>query len=151
MKKTIITGLIGSVICLSSYGFTSCISNNTYFLMLKPAVNGTSKESSNTGKIWKVVFDYITLTGFAACNEISGTANTAKTNLVTNSEDEGTYCWCKMWPVEDYDYETGPTSYWMYLDSYGTDADCASGCASACATAVKDNTTFRTRMFESMW
>ena len=151
MKKIIISVICGLMICQSGYSVSTCKKNNTYIAVFKNNVNGTSSESNSTTKVWKVVFDYETLTGDASCNEISGTANTPKTNLVTGSGDTGIHCWCRMWPVEDYGYETGPSSYWMYLSSYADAPTCASGCTSACETAVKTNTTFRTAMFESMW
>lgn len=151
MKKilTIITAI--TIINMSAYGFTTCMRSNSYVGIFKKNVDGTSKDSDATDKIWKVVFDYMTITGFASCNDISGTANTPKTNLVTGVEDTGIYCWCEMWPVTDYGYETGPTSYWMYLKSYADAATCASSCADDCAVAVRDDDTFRTAMFESMW
>ena len=151
MKKIImaIAGIV--IIGTSAYGFTTCARNNSYIGIFKKNVDGTSKQTDSTNKTWKVVFDYMTITGFASCNDISGTANTPKTNLVTGAADTGIHCWCEMWPVTDYGYETGPTSYWIYLQSYGSDSTCATSCTDACATAVKDDDTFRTAVFESMW
>jgi len=151
MKKAILTIFSILMTSVTAYGFTTCARNNSYIGIFKKNVDGTSKQSDATDKIWKVVFDYETLTGFASCNDISGTANTPKTNLVTGATDTGVHCWCEMWPVTDYGYESGPTSYWMYLKSYSTDSACATSCADDCATAVKDDDTFRTAMFESMW
>ena len=150
MKKILI--LVVLIMPLASaYGFTTCARNNSYIGIFKKNVDGTSKQTDTTNKTWKVVFDYVTLTGYASCNDISGTANTPKTNLVTGSEDKGVYCWCEMWPVTDYGYESGPTSYWIYLQSYSDATTCASSCTDACATAMKDNDTFRGAVFESMW
>lgn len=151
MKK-IITIMVAIIMCGSAaYGFTTCARNNSYIGIFKKNVDGTSKQIDTTNKTWKVVFDYVTLTGYASCNDISGTANTPKTNLITGSEDIGVHCWCEMWPVTDYGYESGPTSYWIYLTAYGDAATCASSCTDACATAVKDDDTFRSAVFESMW
>lgn len=151
MKKSIMTMFLILMTSMTAYGFTTCARNNSYIGIFKKNVDGTSKQSDSTDKIWKVVFDYTTLTGYASCNDISGTANTPKTNLVTGAADTGVHCWCEMWPVTDYGYESGPTSYWMYLKSYSTDSACATSCTEDCATAVKDDDTFRTAMFESMW
>ena len=149
MKK--LMTLLMMMASISAYGYTTCMRNNTYLGIFKKNVDGTSSMYDNTNKVWKVVFDYITLTGYASCNEISGTANTPKTNLVTGAEDVGVNCWCEMWPIESYGYEGGPSSYWIYLDSYASESACASGCTSACATAMKDDDAFRTAVFESMW
>lgn len=151
MKKilTIIAAI--TITSMSAYGFTTCARNNSYIGIFKKNVDGTSKTSNASAKTWQVTFDYMTITGFASCNDISGTANAPTTNLVTGVEDTGAHCWCEMWPVTDYGYETGPTSYWMYLTAYADASTCASSCADACATAVKDDDTFRTAMFESMW
>jgi len=155
MKCKILLAIAGLLFCVNGYGFDTCMHGNSYLLILRPEVDGTSSRFDPATKEWEVVFNYITLTGFAACNEISGTANTPTTNLVTNALDEGPNCWCQMWPVENYDHETGPSSYWMYLDAgYTTAAQCSdstTGCAKACADAVREDDTFRTAMFESMW
>lgn len=151
MKKLISIMILTILTCSGAYGFTTCVHNNTYIGIFKKDVDGTSKQSDSTNKIWKVVFSDQTLTGFASCNDIVGTANTPKTNLVTGAADIGIHCWCEMWPVEEYGYETGPTSYWMYLKSYSDATSCASTCTDDCATAMKDDDTFRTAVFESMW
>ena len=151
MKKILIITTAITMIGASAYGFTTCVRNNSYVGVFKKGEDGTSKQTDTTNKTWKVVFDYTTLMGYASCNDISGTANTPKTNLVTGTEDTGTQCWCEMWPVTDYGYETGPTSYWIYLQAYGSSEACATSCTDACATAVKDDDTFRGAMFESMW
>lgn len=155
MKKLIMLLMI--LPTMAAFGYTTCMRNNTYIAVFRPTVNGTSSESNNTNKIWKVVYDYITLTGYASCNDIAGTANTAKTNLVTGSQDVGTHCWCQMWPIEDYGYETGPSGYWMYLKEFTSESECANGTASvdsctvACEKAMKSDSTFRTAVFEAMW
>ena len=156
MKKVLV--LIMMVACASAYGYTTCMRNNTYFGIFKKNVDGDSTQSQSdaTKKIWKVVYDYVTLTGYASCNDITGTANTPKTNLVTGPQDVGINCWCEMWPVEeDYGYETGPSSYWVFLKAYDgageTASTCASNCAADCKEAMRSNATFRTAVFESMW
>lgn len=151
MKKIILMITAILITSLSAYGFTTCARNNTYIGIFKKNVDGTSKTIDNTQKIWQVVFPDQTLTGYASCNDITGTANTPKTNLVTSAADTGVNCWCEMWPIEDYGFETGPTSYWIYLQAYVDSTTCASSCTDACATAMKDDDTFRTAVFESMW
>ena len=151
MKK-IATIIIGIFVCISAQALTTCLKNNSYFGIFKKSTNSTTPTVTDaTKKIWKVVFDYTTITGYASCNEISGTANTPETRLVTGANDTGTKCWCQMWPIEDYGFEGGPTSYWIYLTSYADAATCASSCTADCATAVASNTTFRSAVFESMW
>ena len=148
MKKTITAILTVMMFCVSAHAFTTCLRNNSYFQVFKKNTNatvtpGTNPTVDSTNKTWKVVFDYITITGYASCNEISGTTATPKTNLVTGASDTGTHCWCEMWPVEAYGFEGGPTSYWIYLQSYANASTCASDCTSDCASAVASNTTFR--------
>ncbi|MBR5354540.1 MAG: hypothetical protein IK122_00245, partial [Alphaproteobacteria bacterium] len=98
MKKTIMIIVGIMMISATAHGFTTCVRDNSYIGVFKKNVDGTSKQSDSTDKIWKVVFDYMTITGFASCNDISGTANTPQTNLVTGSADVGIHCWCEMWP-----------------------------------------------------
>ena len=156
MKK-----LMTAMLCLMpimAFGVDVCVKNNTMIMILKNDVPAGTPTGDNANKIWKVEFNYKTITGDAACNEISGTVKTPVTNLYTDAEDSGQYCWCRMWPILSYGYETGPSSYWMLLKQYSTDSLCESGdantdaCATACAKAVANNTDgFRTAMFESMW
>lgn len=130
---------------------TTCAPTGTYIGILKKNVAGTSGDYTDATKEWQVVFDYTTITGNAACNQISGTYAVPKTNLYTNAGDEGIHCWCQMWPSSYYNKTTGLTSYWMYLTSYPDSTTCASTCTSACKTAVMSDTTFRGAMFESVW
>jgi hypothetical protein len=135
---------------------TVCAKNGTYVGLLKKNVTGSTGGYSNDGKIWYVDFDYGNnttrrITGLAACNEISGTVATPRTNLYTSASDSGEYCWCKMEPVYSYGIETGITSYWIFLDTYADATTCASSCTNACMNAVKTNTTFRSGMYESVW
>lgn len=169
MKKIIM--IIGTIIitCNVALGVTVCAKNKTYIGILKKDISGTSGTSSNNDKIWAVNFNYTdnvtkTVTGIAACNEVSGTYATPQTNLYTSSADSGEQCWCKMKPVyiensQTYRYKTGITSYWMFLKTFGDATSCASGgtgtdadsCATACMNAVKTNTAFRSAMYESVW
>jgi len=152
MKKLIVLTMM-VLMCGAAHGIDTCVKTGTYVGIFRNNTNGTTSESNATNKTWQVTYDYGTLMGIASCNEISGTANTPKTNLVTTTGDTGRYCWCKMWPVPAYGAESGPTSYWMYLSDYGSgnSSACASGCAGACETAMKTNATFRTALFESIW
>ena len=165
MKKIII-----SILCLlpvMAYGVDVCVKSTAYLGIFRPNVNGTSKTSDSTEKVWKVVFDYRTITGEASCNEMCDNANVdcsqtnhVQTNLYTGKDDIGKDCWCRMWPVVSYNQNetnnvrpaTGPSSYWLHLTSYSDDSTCASSCAGACADAVYSNTnSFRADMFEAMW
>lgn len=158
MKQIMV--IILSILCITtSYGYTICAKSGTYVGVVRKGVNGTVANVTNTStkKQWVVEYDYKTITGYAACNEISGTANTPQTNLYTSAGDAGQYCWCEMWPIYDdddttnYHYETGITSYWVYLNDYSTPASCASSCTSACASAMATNQTFRSAVFEAVW
>lgn len=152
MKKIVAIICLIMVTPYVAHAVTTCLRTNAYVGIFKKSVDSTTTPvTDSTNKTWKIIFDYATITGLAACNEISGTANTPTTNLVTNAADEGPHCWCEMWPVEDYGYESGPTSYWIYLQAYANASTCASSCTSACATAVATDDTFRSAMFESMW
>lgn len=159
MKQIMIFLMV--ILCSTvSYAYTICAKKGTYVGVLRKNVDGTVADVTNTStkKQWSVEYEYKTITGYAACNEISGTANTAKTNLITNAIDAGQYCWCKMWPIYDdddttnYHYESGITSYWVFLADYSTASSCASSCTSACANAMANNTNgFRSAVFESVW
>ena len=150
MKK-IIFALCSLLMFCASYAATICAKSNTYVGVLKKNISGVTSEYDNSNKVWKIDFGYKTLTGLAACNAISGTYATPTTNLYTSKVDSGVHCWCKMEPVMQYNYETGFTSYWMYLNEYADAATCASSCTSACTTAVSSNSVFRSAMFESVW
>ena len=159
MKQIMIFLMV--ILCSTvSYAYTICAKTDTYVGVLRKNVNGTVADVTNTStkKQWAVEYNYKTITGYAACNEISGTVNTPQTNLYTNAIDAGQYCWCEMWPIYDdddttnYHYETGITSYWVFLADYSTAASCASSCTSACANAMANNTNgFRSAVFESVW
>ena len=165
MRKVII-----SLLCLvpaMAYGVDVCIKSTAYLSIFRPNVDGTAKDSDATDKIWKVVFDYRTITGEASCNEMCANASVdctethhVQTNLYTGKDDIGTDCWCRMWPVKSYNEletnhakpATGPSSYWLHLKSYGTESACSTSCADDCAVAVRDNTDgFRVDMFEAIW
>ena len=158
MKRLMIF-LIMMMIVPAVHAYTICAKNNTYVGVVRKGVNGTVADvtNSNGKKQWAVEYNYKTITGFAACNGVSGTYGTPKTNLYTNAGDAGQYCWCEMWPIYDdddttnYHYETGITSYWVYLGDYSTSASCASDCTSDCASAMATNQTFRSAVFESVW
>ena len=159
MKRVMM--ILMMIMCATTtYAYTICAKNGTYVGVLRKNVNGTVADVTNTStkKQWAVEYNYKTITGYAACNEISGTANTPQTNLYTNAGDAGQYCWCEMWPIYDdddttnYHYETGITSYWVFLNTYSDSATCASSCTSACANAMANNTNgFRSAVFESVW
>ncbi|MBO4683104.1 MAG: hypothetical protein J5611_00795 [Alphaproteobacteria bacterium] len=143
MKKTLV-GLICACSVFAADAQTMCKHKNTYIASISKSTNGTSSTVTNAAnKTWSATFPNYTITGNAACNEISGTANTVNTALYTTAGDQGTYCWCQM--------QTPLSSYWVFLDTYGTDSACASGCAGACATAIQSNATYRTAILNSIW
>ena len=157
MKRIIIFLIM--IMCVNNiYAYTICVKNNTYVGVLRKNTNGTVANVANTGlkKQWAVEYNYKTITGYASCNEISGTANTPQTNLYTGATDVGQYCWCQMWPIYDdddttnYNQETGITSYWVYFNDYSSASTCASSCTSACANAMATNQTFRSAVFEAV-
>lgn len=153
MKRSLI------YICLAMMTITSyaapdiCKKRNTAVILLSKSTNGTTATSDAATKTWSVTYGYTTLdvlsnqtntiSGNAACNEISGTVNVANTGLFTTSSDEGLYCWCEMM--------TPAHSYWTFAYTYGSNSDCASGCAGKCADLMKTSTAFRTGVFESIW
>lgn len=143
MKRTIIC-LICVLGCVSAHGQTMCKHTNTYIASVSKSINGTSSTViSAANKTWSATFSAYTITGNAACNEVSGTVNTVNTGLYTVAGDVGQYCWCQM--------QTPMSSYWVFLNTYASADACASGCTGACGTAVQSNTTFRTALLESVW
>lgn len=152
MKRILLTSVAVIAIGVSSaFAVNTCMKTGTFVGILKKNVDGTSSEHVDATKIWKVVYNYATLTGLAACNDISGTYATPKTNLYTSTGDVGSYCWCKMEPVSAYNKTTGITSYWVYLNGYTDASTCASTCTGACKTAMSSDSTFRGAVFESVW
>lgn len=130
-----------------------CRKNNTVVILMSKSTNGTSRTYNETDKTWSVTFDYTTLSvgnrtlntisGNAACNELTHTPDTADTSVMTTNSDTGQYCWCEMMlPAH---------SYWTYAYDFSTDSACAAGCAQKCADKVKDSQTFRTGMFSAIW
>ena len=152
MKKIMIMFAIFAIFAESSFAVvTTCAKTGTYVGILKKNVSGTSTDSDSTTKAWRVVYSYKTITGLAACNDVSGTSGVAKTNLYTNASDVGVNCWCKMGPASTYNTTTGITSYWVNLSAMANESTCASTCASSCATAMSSNQTFRSAVFEAVW
>ena len=163
MKRILFLLMALTMYDTSVYGTNLCVRNGAYVGVLYKDVNGTgSYNSDTTKKTWKVVFDYKTITGLAACNMFSGTRGQPKTNLYTNASDEGVHCWCKMEPVTDTvlntDATTGLASYWVYAYQASTENDCATNCASTCANWIANNNKvdsnddgFRVNLFEAIW
>ena len=162
MKKIFIIFLFCVSIINQTFGVTLCAKKGTYIGILRKSINGNTAECTNSvdaqdstikTKTWKIDYGYKTITGYAACNTISGTYATSTTNLYTTPSDEGIHCWCKMEPVEAYGYETGIASYWVLNKSYADETSCAAGCATQCATdmAATPTSTFRNAILEAIW
>ena len=156
MKKLLVVFL--SLVPVVALGTTVCAVNNSYIAVFKKTITtGSVDEHDDTNKTWQVTMtasNYSkTVTGIAACNEVSGTVNSPKTNLYTTTTDVGPNCWCKMEPVEAYGYETGIASYWVLNNVYADAGTCASSCATKCATdmAAAPTSTFRSFVFEAIW
>lgn len=128
---------------------TMCVHSGAYVVTLSRSRDGISSTTDGSGG-WTVTFDYNTsslntpvVTGTGACNEITGTPNTADASVSTSSSDVGQNCWCAMgMPL---------ISDWVFLKTYASDSACASGCATECANAVETSAIFRTAMFVPVW
>lgn len=153
MKRTLIYICL-ALLTVSSYGASDiCKKRNTAVILLSKSTNGTTATSNASEKTWTVTYGYTTLdvlstqsttiSGNAACNEISGSVNTSNTGLFTTASDEGLYCWCEMMAPAH--------SYWTFAYTYTSNTDCASGCAAKCADLMQTSTAFRTGVFESIW
>ena len=147
MKKIIF--VISGLICGTAGATIMCMHSNSYVATLLRSRDGVSITVGQNGA-WTTTFDYYTsslntmdVTGIAACNEVTGTANTADGTVSTSAADSGVNCWCTM--------KSPLRSDWVYSGSYASDSACASSCATACATNVKTSTAFRTAMFEAVW
>lgn len=152
--KQILVVICSIVMATSAFADADiCRKRNTFVALLSKSTDGQSMTSSSANKTWSVTFNYTTMSvstrssqtvsGVAACNSVSGTANTANTALYTSTSDEGVHCWCEMWsPVH---------SYWTYTQSYASNAACASSCAANCANLVKTSTAFRTGIYGAIW
>jgi hypothetical protein len=127
-----------------------CVHTGSYVVQLSTSRDGVSFETGNDGA-WSVTFDYPTsslntniVRGFASCNEVSGTINTADNGVsAVAGESTGVNCWCSM--------KMPLISDWVNAGVYASAAACSAACATACATAVKTNSTFRTAMFGAIW
>ncbi len=143
MKKIIVFLLC--MFCITpSFATMMCKHKSTYIASVSKSTNGTSHSVTNaTNKTWSATFPNYTITGNAACNDISGTTGTANTALYTVAADEGVHCWCEM--------QQPISSYWVYLKSYSDKSACASGCASDCGAAIQSNATYRTNVLDAVW
>ena len=148
MKKIILI-FIAIFIPIMSGATTMCVHSDSYVATLLRSRDGVSVTTGTDGA-WTVTFDYYTsslntmdVTGVAACNEVSGTPNTADGTISTSTLDEGINCWCAM--------ATPLVSDWVYSVAYSTAAACASECVAACANSVRTSTAFRTAMYNSVW
>ena len=158
--KVLITGAIIGVCAIgNAIALNVCAHSNTKVLVLNKTINGKSTTYDTANKVWKVTFDYTSvngntdkeISGMTACNDISGTIGNARTNLVTDANDVGSQCWCKMEPVADYNLYTGLTSYWVLYNTYTDAATCASDCTADCANAFSANTDgFRMSIFNAI-
>ena len=159
IKIPILCIVIGSSIAINGYALNICMKTGSYVGVLKKSINGTNVVYDANKKIWGATYDYTAvngnanklITGIAACNDVSGTVNTATTNLVTTQNDVGSNCWCMMWPVSEYGTYMGITSWWVMHSSFVDATACASGCAAACANSMANNTNgFRSAVFDSV-
>ena len=162
--KILITGAligIGTIGAITDvHALNICMKKGSYVGVLKKSINGTNPTSDSTKKTWSATFDYTNvngipekkITGTAACNEVNGTIGAALPSLKTTAADEGTHCWCMMFPVPEYNTYTGITSWYVLLkDDYATIADCADNCAANCASSVANNTNnFRAALFDAI-
>ena len=151
--KQVFFGFIANVAIIgNAFAVEVCAKTGTYVGILKVNVDGDNYQINNDQKQWMVNYNYKTITGLAACNEIDGTFATPATNLVTSYADSGQNCWCKMEPVSDFGYETGIVSYWVFLSNEYDDTNaCDAACTEHCATAMADNQVFRSGVFNSLW
>ena len=154
-KVKLIFMITSALITLPVFAVQMCVKTNTYISVFRKDVNGTSGEykNSDTDKIWKVVYNYKTITGFASCNSLSSTTN--PTTVVTTGATSGENCWCKMAPVPTYTngIPTGVVSYWVYLKTFDDADACAanSGCTASCMNAMKSDASFRGTVFGTIW
>lgn len=154
-KLKLIITVTASMMVMPVFAVQMCVKTNTYISVFRRDVNGTSGEykNSDTDKIWKVVYDYKTITGFASCNSLASTTN--PTTVVATGATSGVNCWCKMAPVPTYTngIPTGVVSYWVYLKNYDSADECAdnSGCTASCMNAMKSDASFRDTVFSTIW
>jgi len=131
-----------------------CRKSNTVVILMSKSTNGSGSATVDAAaKTWSVPFSYATLSvgsrtlnvisGNAACNGLTGTANTVDSSVRTTSADVGVNCWCEMMlPAH---------SYWTYVQQFNSDAACDAGCATACANAISTSQSFRTGIFGGIW
>ena len=164
MRKLLVLLTIGILFVGEALAVTMCVKTNTFISVYRSNVDGTSAECSNSDsdKIWKVVYDYRTITGFASCNAMA--SSTDPTTVGATGATTGVNCWCRMAPVTTYTNgdPTGVVSYWVFLKTYDSDAACAdtatsgcsesrTGCTAECMKAMKTDSTFRSTIFNTIW
>lgn len=80
---------------------------------------------------WAVKFSEYTIKGIATCNN-------SKTTPKQANNTKGVYCYCQI---------TSPAnSQWVYLDIY-QGGNCAKICTSNCAVSIRDDQTYRKRIY----
>lgn len=149
MLKFVVTFF--ALLCpLCAFATGMCVHSNSYVAQLSTSRDGVSYEVGSAGA-FTVTFDYPTssfntntVKGSSACNEITGTVNTADSTVSSVSgETTGVNCWCAM--------KKPLVSDWVYSGAYASIDACSAACATACATNVQTSSTFRTAMFGAIW
>ena len=135
--KRIIMMLI-MMITIPTHATTMCAANDTVAVVLDPSLSITNYTQNNTEftfSFWNAQGTYY---GIAAClssakgrgqggyvSRLTDTIN-GETKLITGSEKNGTYCWCRL---------THPvSSRWVFNR---LDSACVSDCASSCGSNAR--------------
>jgi len=128
---------------------TMCVHTNSYVATLSISRDGVSYTTDGSGG-WTVTMDYNTssrntptVMGYASCNEVTGTANTADATISASTSDVGANCWCGM--------SLPLVSDWVFLQTYASNAACAAACDATCGNAVKTSSSMRGAMFPAVW
>ena len=109
---------------------------------------------------WAVPFSYGTVFGMAKCSAKSGNSHggawggnsadwTSDATTLDSTTGEKKDCWCS---ATAYTPSGGnqcqlSSSSWVFLDKYGSSADCADFCANGCGKGVAFESAFRVALF----
>ena len=117
------------------FGATMCAKNNTMVIALDSNVAPTGYTQDNANSKWTATFSYGMMKGISACT------SQRTPNEIVRGERNGQYCWCRL---------THPvSSLWVSYD-YGSASMCTSYCTTHCGIAVRDEASFRARLFGSV-
>ena len=127
----------------SGHGFINDSRNEISAETLYASTYGLTEDST-----WASEFNYGVIRGRAACTSLTG--STLSSNA-TSSLDTGTECYCQVKDLKvGNNIQSISGAQWIYQSSESNATECAYFCASSCANDTEDDSSFRTKLFNSV-